>query len=355
MAKAKKLKSGSWRVRVFSHYETVDGTEKAVYRSFTADTKNEAEMQALRFQNDRKRYNKGRLTVSEAVDKYIDTRRNVVSPATIREYSRIRDKHLGKLGPLMVADVTSVELQEYVSDLSADMSAKSVKCVYGLVLSSIRQYSDRAYKVRLPERIPPTYHVPTDAEIKLLMTEAKGRLKLCIALAAFGTLRRGEICGLRHKDVLRDFNAVYVHSDVVKDENKQWVHKDMPKNSSSIRRVELPPDIIALIEDGDPEERIYSGTPTTIDHTFYKLRKRLGLNFRFHDLRHYAASSLHAMGVPDQYIMERGGWSTDSTLKSVYRNTMSDKSKVFNAKAVEYYSGLLEGAPEDPKRDEKSS
>jgi hypothetical protein len=61
------------------------------------------------------------------------------------------------------------------------------------------------------------------------------------------------------------------------------------------------------------------------------------------------------MGVPDQYIMERGGWSTDSTLKSVYRNTMSDKSKVFNAKAVEYYSGLLEGTPEDPKRDEKSS
>jgi len=53
--------------------------------------------------------------------------------------------------------------------------------------------------------------------------------------------------------------------------------------------------------------------------------------FRFHDLRHYQASILHAMGVPDKYIMERGGWKTDSTLKNIYQHTMDAKRQEVEA------------------------
>ncbi|MBP3296406.1 MAG: tyrosine-type recombinase/integrase, partial [Lachnospiraceae bacterium] len=74
---------------------------------------------------------------------------------------------------------------------------------------------------------------------------------------------------------------------------------------------------------------------------FCRLRNRLGMECRFHDLRHYAASILHAIGVPDQYIMERGGWSTDGTLKAIYRNTLSDKSRQFSAKANDYFDNNL--------------
>ncbi len=38
-----------------------------------------------------------------------------------------------------------------------------------------------------------------------------------------------------------------------------------------------------------------------------------------------SASILHALGIPDVYIMQRGGWGNDSTLKSVYRHALSDK------------------------------
>jgi hypothetical protein len=36
--------------------------------------------------------------------------------------------------------------------------------------------------------------------------------------------------------------------------------------------------------------------------------------------------------------MQRGGWSTDGTLKAVYRNTLSDKEKQFTDKANSYFS-----------------
>ena len=49
--------------------------------------------------------------------------------------------------------------------------------------------------------------------------------------------------------------------------------------------------------------------------------------FRFHDLRRYSASIMHAIGDPDQYIMERGGWKSDKVLKQVYRGTLNEYQK----------------------------
>ena len=46
------------------------------------------------------------------------------------------------------------------------------------------------------------------------------------------------------------------------------------------------------------------------------------------------------MGVPDKYIMERGGWKTDSTLKNIYQHTMSDKRREVEAEIVRKFEAL---------------
>lgn len=344
MAKAKKLNSGNWRVQVFSHYEIVEGNKKPRYRSFTASTKAEAEMLATQFANDKERYSHDRLTVREAVRSYIDSKSSVLSPSTLRAYEVNYKNRLEFLGDYMVDDIRSADLQMYINTLAADLSPKSVKNIYNMVLAAIRQHSDRNYRVTLPQRAPKELHIPDDDQVKLLLDNARPDLRLAILLASVGTLRRGEICGLKYKDVLYDFSAVYVHTDMVKDPKGKWIHKEMPKNASSIRRVVLPEEIIVLIGTGDPEEFIYKRPPASISDGFDHLRDKLGLKCRFHDLRHYAASVLHAIGVPDQYIMDRGGWSTDSTLKSVYRNILTDKNKTFTEKANEHFkTTLLDG------------
>ena len=50
---------------------------------------------------------------------------------------------------------------------------------------------------------------------------------------------------------------------------------------------------------------------------------------------------MHAIGVPDQYIMERHGWSSDGVLKDVYRNTLSDKAKEFTDLTNDYLAKKL--------------
>lgn len=347
MAKAKKLKSGSWRVQVFSHFETVDGVKKPRYRSFTAPTKAEAEMQATQFANDKNRYQRADFTVSEAVGQYIKAKEAVLSPATIRTYEQIHRTRLSLIGAIRIDTLTSADLQKWISSLALQISPKTVKNVYGLVVSAVSLYTDKNYHVTLPARVPKHYSIPTDAQVAQLIREARPDLRIAIILSSIGTLRRGEICALKYKDIVPDFVGVYVHSDMVLNKDNQWIHKDMPKTSDSVRMVELPESVMDILGSGDPEEYIVSSTPAAISDAFTRLRKRLGLECRFHDLRHYAASILHALNVPDQYIMERGGWSTDGTLKSVYRNTLSDKSRQFSALANDYFTKNLLAANGD--------
>lgn len=339
MAKAKK-RGNTWRVRVFSHYEIVEGKKVARYRSFTAATKAGAEMAAAQFSGDKKRFKSCAFTVGEAVDRYIESKEAVLSPSTIRGYLATR-KRLGALEVLRVDTLSSDDLQRWVSSLSANLSPKSVKNTYALVSSALGVYTDKSFKVTLPTRQPLQYNVPTDDQVQALIDNARDDVKLAIVLAAIGTLRRGEICGLKQKDVLRAQNAIYVHTDMVYTKDREWVHKEIPKTSESVRFVTLPIWVIDMIPKGDPEDYIISATPEAVSDYFRRLRKRLGLKCRFHDLRHYAASILHAIGVPDQYIMERGGWSTDGTLKGVYRNTLTDRSKVYSDKANDYFTEKL--------------
>lgn len=340
MGKAVKLKSGSWRVQVFSHYEMVDGERKRRVRSFTASTKTEAERMAAQFAADKTRLDGGGYTIGEAVDKYISSKESVLSPSTIRAYYAYR-KNLREVEALRVDSLTSTDLQTWISALSRSYSAKYVKNIYALVLSAVSVISDRSYRVTLPARKPLSYNVPTDDQVKALMDNARDDIRLAVALAAIGTLRRGEICALRHRDVYRDKQAVFVHSDMILDKNNAWVYKDMPKTSDSVRWVVLPGEVLTMIGEGEPDEFVIGSTPAAVSDAFARLRDKLGFKCRFHDLRHYAASILHAIGVPDQYIMERGGWSTDGTLKAVYRNTLADQSKLYSDRAVSHFSAQL--------------
>lgn len=63
--------------------------------------------------------------------------------------------------------------------------------------------------------------------------------------------------------------------------------------------------------------------------------------FRFHDLRHYAVSAMHAIGVPDKYIMQRGGWETPNVMRRVYLDVLPDVSQSENKKIVSHFTKLM--------------
>jgi integrase len=154
-------------------------------------------------------------------------------------------------------------------------------------------------------------------------------------------MRRSEACAIRYDDIDRDTNTITIRRARVKNEDHQFIYKDLPKNYSSYRSVIFPSETIQAIGRGFGYV-INESTPDAISQRLDHALKRAGLpHFRMHDLRHYSASILHAIGIPDQYIMSRGGWKTDNVKKRVYRDTLTDVEKEMNKKANDFFENNI--------------
>ena len=150
-------------------------------------------------------------------------------------------------------------------------------------------------------------------------------------------MRRGEICALTDCDIVG--NTVSVNKGYVLDKDNKWVLKHSPKTDSSNRIIVMPDFVIDRIRGIEGE--IIKATPGQISSRFNRAIHFSGLpHFRFHDLRHYCASILHAMNIPDQYIMARGGWATDNVMKRVYFGEISDEAAKFNKQIMDHFSEL---------------
>lgn len=67
------------------------------------------------------------------------------------------------------------------------------------------------------------------------------------------------------------------------------------------------------------------------------------MKIRFHDLRHYYASLMLSLGVPDKYAMARMGHATPNMLKNVYQHIMDDKDKEVSLAINQYFESLQHG------------
>lgn len=336
------LPSGSYRIQVFDY---LDENKKKHYKSFTAPTRKEAEFLALQWQNN-KVESVADITIHDSVSRYIDSKRGVLSPSTMKAYEGMLKTYFSKrFGALRLKDVNNTAIQVWISDLSKNLSPKTVRNAHGLLSSTLEMFlPDFRLKTTLPAKKKPELYTPSDKDIENLLAHVKGKeLEIAILLAAFGPLRRGEICALTSEDI--HGNVIDVNKSMVIGSDKLW-HIKQPKTYSSYRKVEFPEFVIEKIRGIDG--RIIQATPSQITNRFTRAVHFAKLpHFRFHDLRHYSASIMHAIGIPDQYIMQRGGWQTDNVMKTVYRDVIDIESVKQNKKIVKHFEKVSHNVSHD--------
>lgn len=49
---------------------------------------------------------------------------------------------------------------------------------------------------------------------------------------------------------------------------------------------------------------------------------------------------MQAIGVPDQYLMAKGGWKMDRVLKAVYRNVIDEENKKFTELTNKHFENM---------------
>lgn len=345
---AKKLPSGSWRCQVYSHTEDVlqpDNSvrKKRIYKSFTCPDpskkgKRICEQMAAEWAATKESNTKCTIIFGDAVDQYIDSRKNVLSPRTITDYTSIRRLYVQSLMPKQIDAITQDDIQKAINLEALKLSPKTVRNIHGLISAVLKVYRpSMALNTSLPKRNPIQLYIPSDDDVKTLIRAIKGtELEIPVLLAAFGPMRRGEICALESDDI--NGNVVHVCKNMVHNGDGTWIIKT-PKSYAGDRYIIFPDFVVDKMT--NQNGRIVNLTPDDITNKFPRMLKKIGLpHFRFHDLRHYSASIQHALGIPDSYIMSRGGWGNDNTLKSVYRHTLSDKAAKMNDIANHHFEEL---------------
>lgn len=320
------------------HYKRFTGYSDKSMKQAEMDAKVKAEMsrRTIRMCGD-----SPLITLRQAYTEYIAVKENILSPVTVRGYNNLLNNTFQQLMDLCVCDISQIAIQSVVNQLAANHSPKYVRNAHGLLSAVLAMYRpDFILRTTLPRKGVSKAYIPESDDIHRIVSIVKStdpEMYKAILLAAFGSLRRSEICALTADDI--DGNVIHVRKTVVPNKENEYVLKEQTKSEAGTRDVTLPDEIIEKLIPDPETGKVVNLHPHNITNNFGKLLKRHGLrHFRFHDLRHYQASILHAMGVPDKYIMERCGWKTNSTMKNIYQHTMSAKRKQVESDICNYFS-----------------
>lgn len=335
MASAKRLPSGAYRVQY-----KIDGK---VY-SVTRDTAKQAEMAALEHQLNKKRTaNPGNITLGKAIDSYIESKSNILSPSTIRGYRGIQKKSLTLIIERPVGKLTANELQKQFNLNAASYSAKSIANQYGLVTSVLKSQGITFDSIALKPKSKIEYHIPSPEQLGQILKgiEGTGELELYVLCMMTLGLRNSEASALDWGNY--DGDCIRVNGALVLDVDNQYVMRSNNKTYDSKRLLQVP-DILkekldaAKVKNG----RIFPRTSTAYYKLFIRMLERNGLpHFKLYDLRHAYASVMLLLGVPDKYAMELMGHSTPNMLKTVYQHTFDVKKNAVSRQINDYFNELM--------------
>ncbi len=352
MSKAQKLPSGAWRTQASKKINN-----KTVRKSFTVHprdcggdskrAKKLSEHMADEWQLEQEDIVTNGFTVRQAIEAYISDKSKVLSPSTIRGYKLILGA-LKSYWDIYISDLDTPQIQRIINDWSLDYKTKTIRNRINLLLTVLDYHGiDKKFKIRYPQNTSKKVESPDIEDVQMFIRNTTLEFLPVIYLAAFGSLRRGEIAGLRGIDISRDMYTVTVNGDMVLNENNEWTYKPFPKTEGSIRTIQLPKFVIDTLPIKDnPKDFIFDLTPAAMTDRFSRLADKLQLPYTLHSLRHFAASFRTDLGIPKKYVQEIGGWIDDSVVfDRTYDNAMDSSRKKYTQianKFIEEYFDIRE-------------
>lgn len=295
-----------------------------------------------------------KTTVEEFIGEWLQNKQSSVRKSTYRSYEWLARKHIyPHIGHIRLAKLTPLHLQRMYSDLQKGdkpLSKRSVLHVH-LVL---QEALDRAVKWNMvirnvakavePPRPPKKQFSTWSKEeiIRFLEASKDDRYYIAFLLAIMTGMRKGEILGLRWRDIDFQTNVLSVRQTL--SYTGKGSEFQAPKTDHGRRAIVLPSQVIeelrkhkvaqakeklqlgAEYNDTDLVVATSHGTPVTaraLDKSWYELRERANVPcIRFHDLRHTHASLMLLLGTHPKVVSERLGHANIGITLDTYSHVM---------------------------------
>lgn len=347
--KAKKLPSGSWRVRVYWY---TDEQDKKHYKSFTCQDPSpkgkrtcEAEAAAWAMSKptmDNQKKNSYQLKFSEALERYIRDREAILSPPSIRKYKGMQKNHFLEINDIVLSEITQDDVQDMVNRMiKQGYSSKTITEVTSMVSTIQKKYNLRTFSntVKPKKKRKKKKLAPTNAQVIKLLQSTKGtEMYLPIMISAYCGLRRGEVAALEVEDIDREKKILHVHKNMVDCSGGGWIVKE-PKTEDGDRYVPVPQCVIDILP---PSGRITQLHPGKITSRFEHIAKHCNLpdGVTFHSLRHYTTSIKLMLGENDLVIRKEMGWSKKDFQEMIEIYGHPVEGHEFSQKACQYFDDM---------------
>lgn len=345
----KQRSKGTWTLVVFLGRDPVSGKKRYKWRTVKG-TKKQAESELnklLREIETGTDLEPGRLTTAEFLERWLDASRSRVGPRTWERYAQLLRLHvvpvlgsipLGKLRPLHLERV-------YSKMLAKGLAARTVLHAHRVLHAALRQAVRWQLAPRnIAEAVTPPRPVARDVEaldpaqaMRLIESVRGTWLEVPVVLALGTGMRRGEVLGLRWKDV--DLSAGRARIAQTLQATQEGLRFLPPKTHRSKRSVSLPAFVVEMLRrhrKGQNERRLLVGKswhdndlvidrgtgepmpPHALSQQFRTVSRRAGLDINFHGLRHAHASLMLAGGVHLKVVSERLGHSAIGITADLY-------------------------------------
>jgi len=304
------------------------------------------------------------LMVATYLDVWLAERRlsGTIRETTATAYSVVIRSHLvPRLGGIALVRLGREHIAACYRDLrtagraDGDMSGLSPKSVYNVHLVLRKALADAvdqgllavnpaARAMSAPLRSA-TMRTWTGEEAAQFLAATMGLLDAALYRLALATgMRRGEVLGLRWRDLDMETSSLSVSQQLVRVGGA--VRTGPPKTAASRRRIALDADTVETLRAhrrSQAAERLQTGRgqsaddlvfsrpdggprdPDVVSHAFRRLVMAAGLpGIRFHDLRHTHASLLLARGTNPKVVQERLGHASVAITLDLYSHVIPD-------------------------------
>ena len=277
------------------------------------------------------------LIFYNAAKQYVELRRNVISPKTVKEYLGIPDRLSKDFVSKNVYSISKTDVQAEVNRIAKKRAPKTVKNYSSFICSVIKTFQKNFdSNITLPQQEIVEPYIPTDDEVVRFLQYIKDNRPKYYVLVVLGaySLRRSEIMAITADDV--EGNILHVTKAKVQDENNNWVIKPN-KTPKSRRDIVIPQDVADMIVE---KGVAFEGYPSDISKVINTACKRLNIqHFTLHKLRHYFATHLMANNVDVMTVASLGGWASPAMIYNRYGHATGEKKQI----ALNHMNKIIEG------------
>jgi integrase len=268
--------------------------------------------------------------------------------STYERHEGIVRTHLNPaLGRIKVKNLTPTHVRGlHREKLDAGLAPATVRKIHSTLHKALSQaVSDgliprNAAAITAPRPDPEEMHPLSADEASALLEAARGdRFRALYVLAITTGLRRGELLGLRWRDVDLEHGVLRVGRALVREGGRYRLgetktkrgHRSIRLTSQAVsalgahrkRQLEERMKVAGLYEDHDLIFATQKGTPLNpenlVKRSFKPLLERASLpEIRFHDLRHTCATLLLGRGVHPKLVQELLGHATIAMTLDTY-------------------------------------